>query len=98
MGIIAIKAMAKGPWAPDADRSRYPKLWYEPLTAKDDIKMGLRFTLSHPVTTALPPGDADLFNIALSLRNQLKPLSNKEVELIKTRALDGNLLFKYPLV
>lgn len=96
MGIIAIKAMAKGPWPQNAERSKYRKLWYEPLTNKDDIKMGLRFTLSHPVTTALPPGEAELFKIALSLRNQLKPLSSKEVETIKIKVQGENLLFKYP--
>jgi predicted aldo/keto reductase-like oxidoreductase len=97
MGIIALKAMAKGPWPQNADRSKYQKLWYEPLTDKDDIKMGLRFTLSHPVTTLLPPGEAELFKTALNLRNHLKPLSSKEVELIKVKTLNGNPLFKYPM-
>jgi hypothetical protein len=59
--------------------------------------MGLRFTLSHPVTTLLPPGEAELFKTALNLRNHLKPLSSKEVELIKVKTLNGNPLFKYPM-
>src|ERR1035437_6482265 len=46
MGIIALKAMAKGPWPKDADRSKFKKCWYEPLTIEEDIRMGLRFTLS----------------------------------------------------
>jgi predicted aldo/keto reductase-like oxidoreductase len=96
MGIIALKSMAKGPWQKDADRSKYNKCWYEPLTNEEDIRMGLRFTLSHPVTAAIPPGEAKLFKIALNLRDQIKPLKNEEVKLIKAKALNGNPLFKYP--
>ena len=79
MGILALKAMAKGPWQKGADRTRYPKCWYEPLIGEEEIKMGLRFTLSHPVTAAIPPGEAELFSIAVNLRNEIKPLSQKEV-------------------
>jgi aryl-alcohol dehydrogenase-like predicted oxidoreductase len=95
MGILAIKAMAKGPWPQGADRSKYPKCWYEPLVSTEDITMGLRFTLSHPVTAAVPPGEAELFKIALSVSDKLKPLKKSEVQVIKQKALSVNPLFKY---
>lgn len=95
MGILALKAMAKGPWPQGADRSRYQKCWYEPLTDQEDIRMGLRFTLSHPVTAAVTPGEADLFRIALKVSNNLEPLKNDEVQMIKEKALKGIPLFKY---
>lgn len=95
MGILALKAMAKGPWQEDADRSKYPKCWYEPLITKEDIRMGLRFTLSHPITAAVPPGEPELFKTALSLRNDLKPLKDAEVAEIKKKAAAGVPLFKY---
>jgi aryl-alcohol dehydrogenase-like predicted oxidoreductase len=95
MGILAIKAMAKGPWPQGADRSKYPKCWYEPLVSTEDITMGLRFTLSHPVTAAVPPGEAELFKIALSVSYKLKPLKKSEVQVIKQKALSVNPLFKY---
>jgi predicted aldo/keto reductase-like oxidoreductase len=97
MGILALKAMAKGPWADGADKTKYPKCWYEPLTDKEDIKMGLRFTLSHPVTAALPPGDETLFQMALNVSDKLTPLSKDEVQVIKDKGLKGNPLFKYPM-
>lgn len=97
MGIIALKAMAKGPWPQNSDRTKHPKLWYEPLTSEDEIRMGLRFTLSHPVTTLLTPGDADLFRTAIKLSEELKPLNTDEVDIIKTKALKQNPLFKYSL-
>jgi len=95
MGILALKAMARGPWPEDADRSKYPKCWYEPLTTPADITMGLRFTLSHPITAAVPPGEGELFKIALDVRNNLKPLRKSEVRAIKEKAMAGLPLFRY---
>jgi predicted aldo/keto reductase-like oxidoreductase len=95
MGILALKSMAKGPWPEGADKSKYPKCWYEPLTGKEDIRMGLRFTLSHPVTAAITPGDAGLFKMALNVSDSLTPLNSEEVQLIKEKALSGTPLFKY---
>jgi predicted aldo/keto reductase-like oxidoreductase len=96
MGMIALKSMAREPWPHDADRSRYEKCWYEPLTDEKDILTGLRFTLSHPIASAIPPGDPELFRTALKLGDRIKPLTDEEVENIKTIALKGNPIFKYP--
>jgi aryl-alcohol dehydrogenase-like predicted oxidoreductase len=94
MGILALKAMAKGPWQDGADRKRYPKCWYEPLTDAEDIKMALRFTLSHPVTSAIPPGEEELFKMALALSDNLTPMKKSEILKIKEMALTGVPLFK----
>jgi predicted aldo/keto reductase-like oxidoreductase len=96
MGILALKAMAKGPWPKGFENKDYPKCWYEPLTSTDDIKMGLGFTLSHPVTAVLTPGDIRLFKAALSISGSLKPLDDKEIQLIKQKASTGVPLFRYP--
>jgi predicted aldo/keto reductase-like oxidoreductase len=95
MGIIALKSMAKGPWLHNADRSKFRKLWYEPLTGDDDIKMGLRFTLSHPVTTLITPGEAELFKAAIELKDQLSPLKDEEVEAIKVKGYRQSPLFSH---
>lgn len=95
MGILALKAMAKGPWPEGADRKKYPKCWYEPMTTPEDITMGLRFTLSHPVTAAVPPGDQDLFRIALSVSSKLSPLKRSEIQAIRMKGLGENPLFRY---
>lgn len=95
MGILALKAMAKGPWPQGADRSKYPKCWYEPLVSDEDILMGLRFTLSHPITAAVPPGDENLFKKALTLADKIKPLKKSEIQLIKEKAQSGTPLFSY---
>jgi len=96
MGILALKAMARGPWPKDAKRDRYPKCWYEPLAEPADALMGLRFTLSHPVTAAIPPGDETLFKQALGLAMAFTPLKDEEARAIKEKALAGAPLFKFP--
>jgi predicted aldo/keto reductase-like oxidoreductase len=96
MGILALKAMARGPWPKDAKRDRYPKCWYEPLSEPADALMGLRFTLSHPVTAAIPPGDETLFRQALGLAMTFTPLKDEEARAIKEKAVAGVPLFKFP--
>jgi aryl-alcohol dehydrogenase-like predicted oxidoreductase len=95
MGIIALKAMAKGKWPQDADRSKYPKAWYEPLSNREDALQGLRFTLSHPVTTAIPPGEPSLFQLALDLRHEIHPMMQEEIDQLKIRSLEYDPLFSH---
>jgi predicted aldo/keto reductase-like oxidoreductase len=95
MGILALKAMAKRPWPKDAPRHG-SKCWYEPMTSPDEALMGLRFTLSHPVTTAIHPADQHCFRMALSLTPKFTPLSAAEAESIKVEAMKNAPLFRYP--
>jgi predicted aldo/keto reductase-like oxidoreductase len=95
MGILCLKAMAKGPW-PEGATKRYAKCWYEPLDTPEDAAMGLRFTLSHPVTAAIPPGDETLFAMALKIAAGFQPLAAAEVEAVKKRGLGAAPLFRYP--
>jgi predicted aldo/keto reductase-like oxidoreductase len=94
MGILGLKAMAQGPYAEGAERT--PKCWYEPLKTEEQARMGLRFALSHPLTAAVPPGNEELFRMALKLALEFEPLSNTEVEEIKRTAAAGRPLFEYP--
>ncbi len=87
--------MAKGPWPKDAPRA-YPKCWYEPLSDPAEAKLGLRFTLSHPITAAVPPGDDRLFRLALDLAKNLEPLTEAEAAVLKERALQGEPIFRFP--
>lgn len=96
MGILALKAMAKGPYPEDA-AEKVEKCWYQPLTDPDEALMGLRFTISHPVTAALPPGNENLYEMALSLIPKITPLNQKETDAMKQKAQAGKPLFKYPM-
>ncbi len=95
MGILALKSMVKGPW-PKGAKKTVPKAWYEPLDEPDEMMMGMRFTLSHPVTAAIPPGDENLFKMSLGLATKFKPLKSSEAEEVKQKGLAATPLFKYP--
>jgi hypothetical protein len=95
MGILELKAMARGPYAKDA-RRQFSKCWYEPLSSEADAAMGLRFTLSHPITAAIPPGDHTLFKTALDLAMRFAPLSEDEARGIKEKAVRQEPLFRFP--
>ncbi len=95
MGILALKAMAYRPWPEGAERT-IEKAWYEPLTEKEDARKGLRFTLSHPVTSAIPPGDENLFSMALRLAEEFEPMKDHEILEMKQKAMNTEPLFTYP--
>ncbi|MDF1575594.1 MAG: aldo/keto reductase [Bacteroidales bacterium] len=96
MGILALKAMAWRRWEEGEERT-IDKTWYKPLTEKEQAREGLRFTLSHPVTAAIPPGHEDLFSMALELATEFHPMDKKEIGAIKEKAMLTEPIFSYPM-
>ena len=89
LAILALKAMARQQWPKDAPhREQYSKCWYEPVTKPDIAELALRFTLSQPITAAIPPGEEPLFRLAVKLAMNFKPLSKEDQGKIKILA-DG---------
>ncbi|MGM0473054.1 MAG: aldo/keto reductase, partial [Bacteroidota bacterium] len=86
MGILALKAMAWRPWEEGEERTN-EKTWYKPLSGEEEADKGLRFTLSHPVTSAIPPGHEDLFSMGLRLAAKFKPLNPAEIREVKEKGL-----------
>ncbi|MEM7624324.1 MAG: aldo/keto reductase [Planctomycetota bacterium] len=81
MGVLALKAMARARVADGEDRP-YAKCWYHPEDRPDLAHLLLRYTLNLPgVCAALPPGDPDLFRLALDLveTHGIAPLSAEEL-------------------
>ena len=84
---LALKAMAKQKWPKDdPTRKQYPKCWYQPLTDRAEAKLALYFTLSQPITAAIPPGEESLFRLALDLALDYRPISQKEAETLRQMA------------
>jgi predicted aldo/keto reductase-like oxidoreductase len=96
MGILALKAMAWRRWEEGEERN-IDKTWYKPLVEKDQANKGLRFTLSHPVTAAIPPGHEDLFSMALRLATDFEPMDKDEILAIKEKAMQTKPIFSYPM-
>jgi aryl-alcohol dehydrogenase-like predicted oxidoreductase len=79
MGILALKAMAKTVWAPEQKQNHpQPKCWYQPAAYPQEASLGLRWTLSHPITAAIPPGDERYFRLAMDVAQNYKPLTAEE--------------------
>ena len=95
MAILALKSMAQQQW-PEGDplRKQYPKCWYQPLTDPEDARLALYFTLSQPITAAIPPGEESLFRMALDLALNFKPISRRDLEKVKQTAESLNPIFQ----
>jgi aryl-alcohol dehydrogenase-like predicted oxidoreductase len=96
MGILALKAMAWRNWEDGEERTN-TKTWYKPLPDREQAREGLRFTLSHPVTAAIPPGHEDLFSMALELATEFTPMDKEDIAAIKEKALKTEPIFRYPM-
>lgn len=96
MGILALKALARQPWPADAQRGDWPKCWYQPILDPDEAAFSFRFTLSQPVTAAVPPGDKRLFRKALELAHDFEPLRSEEEPRVRQIAANLRPLFRYP--
>src|SRR5258708_33977738 len=81
MGILALKGMAKTTWAAEQKQNHPdPKCWYQPAAFPEEASLGLRWTLSHPITAAIPPGDERYFRLAMDVAQNYKPLEPHEEE------------------
>jgi len=76
-GRLALKALARTAW-PEDTKHKWSKCWYEPFDQWAEVELALRFTLSQDVTAALPPGEPELFRMALSVAEKFYPLSREE--------------------
>ncbi|HOW69177.1 MAG TPA: aldo/keto reductase [Phycisphaerae bacterium] len=84
---LALKALARQKWPQDApDRSKYSRCWYQPLTDRREAELGLRFTLSQPVTAAVSPGEEVLLRMMIELAMNFRPIGGGEEAELKTLA------------
>jgi len=93
---LALKALARQQWPKDDPmRKQYPKCWYQPLTNRDEAKLALYFTLSQPITAAIPPGDETLFRMAMDLAMGFRPVSQQEKQTLQRMAQSLNPIFSH---
>ncbi len=74
---MALKALAKTKWV-EGETKTHPKCWYKPVDEHDLARQALRFTLSEDITAAIPPGDERIYQMALDLAADFKPLTAQE--------------------
>lgn len=90
---LALKAMARTNWKESAERS-FPNCWYEPLSDPHWAELALRFTLSQPITAAIPPGHPDLFRLAVDIAEKFRPIADEETAVLREYARSLQPIFK----
>jgi len=79
MGIMALKSMAKTTWSESRKKDHpHPKCWYEPAAFPEEAALGLRWTLSQPITAAIPPGDERYFRLGMDIGQNFQPIADPE--------------------
>jgi aryl-alcohol dehydrogenase-like predicted oxidoreductase len=83
---LALKAMARTLWPEGTTERPFAKCWYEPVTDPKEADLALRFTLSQPITAAIPPGEEKFFRMALDIAERFQPLTETELAELQRRA------------
>jgi aryl-alcohol dehydrogenase-like predicted oxidoreductase len=80
IGILCLKSMAKTVWPADQQKNHPsdPKCWYKPAAFPNEASLGLRWTLGHPITAAIPPGEERYLRLAMDVAQNYKPLNATE--------------------
>jgi predicted aldo/keto reductase-like oxidoreductase len=94
VGILAIKGMAPTKWPESFKERPAPGDWYQPAAAPKIAALALRWTLAHPITAAVPPGNEHDFRLAIDVVQPIKPLSQKEQETLMTLATGAEPIFR----
>lgn len=79
VGTIAIKAIAKQLWKPQA---RMYRTWYEPFTQQNEIDRAVWYTLSQGVSRLVMPADVRLWPMVIDAAERFKPLTVPEQDAI----------------
>ena len=59
--------------------------------------MALRFTLSQPITAAVPPGDEGMFRLAMEIASDFREISKDEEEELRRIAAGQEPIFELDL-
>ncbi|MDH7570468.1 MAG: aldo/keto reductase [Armatimonadota bacterium] len=90
---LALKAMARTSWPAGAPRT-YPKCWYQPIDDPELASLALRWTLSQPITAAIPPGEVPLFRLAMDVADRFRPLTADEYSRLQEVAASLEPIFR----
>ncbi len=92
-GLLALKSMAWRAWA-EGEEHVWPKCWYRPIDDPAVAALAVRFTLSLPITAALPPGHAELLWQCCEIAESFTPLNDAEMEQLRLRSKGIEPLFR----
>lgn len=78
----------------EGDHRVREKTWYAPIEDRELMKIALRWTLSQPITSAIPPGDPELWQMAVEVAQDHTPVTPEEEQLLRDEAKGRMPLFE----
>jgi predicted aldo/keto reductase-like oxidoreductase len=84
IGILALKALGRQKKQPGD--TKWSKCWYEAVDTPEEAALGLRWTLSRPVTAAVSPSHAELLWWMCDAAEHLKAVTAEEENELKARS------------
>jgi predicted aldo/keto reductase-like oxidoreductase len=90
---LALKGAAHHALEDRNDRVR-EKCWYAPIEDRELMKLALRWTLSQPITAAIPPGDPELWQMAVEVAQDFTPITPDEEQILRENAKGRAPLFE----
>jgi predicted aldo/keto reductase-like oxidoreductase len=95
MGIMALKGMAKTTWTESMKKDHpHDKCWYQPADFPHEAALGYRWTLSRPITAAIPPGDERYFRLGMDIGQRFEPITEREQQKLMASAAGVNPIFR----
>jgi len=70
------------------------KCWYALIEDRELMKLALRWTLSQPISAAVPPGDPELWQMAVEVAQDFSPVTADEEAILRNEANGRKPLFE----
>ncbi|HJP32536.1 MAG: aldo/keto reductase [Candidatus Latescibacteria bacterium] len=93
MGRLALKAMAYGKLEEGAAK-KWSKCWYQPIEDPALADLALRFSLSQPITAALPPGEPHFYPMALDIGERFTAVTEDEIAELNRLTSESTPIFE----
>jgi aryl-alcohol dehydrogenase-like predicted oxidoreductase len=90
LGVIAMKAIAKGPWVND---ERPYLTWYHPFHTQQEVNEAVQFTLSQYVTSIASSSDIHIAKMMIDAAERYIPMSEEEQQKLRLKASKYKPLF-----
>jgi aryl-alcohol dehydrogenase-like predicted oxidoreductase len=93
---LSMKTLCRQDWPKDAaaEKKKYSRCWYQPVTDMHEQDLAVRWTLSQDVSAAMPPADLEFFQAAVRVGLKYTPVTEKENEELVALAKTLSPLFR----